>query len=120
MDSESPNPMAGILIRTRTFRHRHAGENPSEDRDFSDGTTAQGTPKIVGNHQKLEEARIPREPSEGCLRFDFTRPSHRQREYTTPVKVLCYNSLRTLTDTSITSLELYLLLRKTGISVDTA
>lgn len=62
MDLGSPNPMAGILITRRTFGHRHAGESPSEDRDFSDGTTAQGTPKIVGNHQKLEEGKTPREP----------------------------------------------------------
>lgn len=79
MDSGGPNPMAGLLITRRTFGYRHAGESPRQDRDFSDGTTAQGTPKIVGKHQKLE-GRIPQEPSERGLCFDFTRPSHGRRE----------------------------------------
>lgn len=71
--------MAGLLITRKTFGRRHAGESPRQDRDFSEGTTAQGTPKIVGKHQKLE-GRIPQEPSEGGLCFDFTRPPHRRIE----------------------------------------
>ena len=54
----------------RRHRQRHTGRRQlcgDGDRDWSDAPISQGTPKIVGNHQKLEEARkFPLRVSEGA------------------------------------------------------
>lgn len=56
-----PDPMAGVLIRSK-YGHRETEteeKQPYEDgsRDWSDAATSQGPPKITSHHQKLEGAK---------------------------------------------------------------
>lgn len=69
-----------VLIRRRRDRDTETDRGAGHvmtDRDWSDASTSQGTPRIVSNPQKLgrgKEGASPLKPSEGawpCWHFDF-------------------------------------------------
>lgn len=58
--------MMSVLIRNRKGEHTPRGEgNPGEEGiiDWSDAFISQGTPRIAGCHQKLEERHGTDSPS---------------------------------------------------------
>lgn len=65
------NPITGVLTRGERFEDRNTeGRRPYDDknRDWSDVSTSQGTPRISRNHQNREVAMkdSPLEHSEGA------------------------------------------------------
>ena len=71
--------MTGVHIRREKFGHGHTERAPREDRhtgrtlcddrgrDWSDGSTSQGTPRIGSNHQKLGQRHGTEFPLESLI-----------------------------------------------------
>lgn len=56
--------MTGVLTKTGKPGHKHTRDIAIESRDWSHVSINQGTPRIPGNYQKLQERHETHSPSE--------------------------------------------------------